>query len=310
MTSQIPFPTVFDSSMLATYKSCPQKFFKEYFLHLKAKELSVHLKAGGAFATGVEVARREFFENGLDASTAIGKGLLALLKSYGDFVPPSDSAKSPERMAGAFEFYFANYPLEKGLNEPIVLPGGKRAIEFSFAHPLPVTNPETGDPILYCGRMDAILEFADQPFITDEKTTSQLGATWSRQWDLRSQFTGYAWGCRESGIKVAGAIIRGVSILKTKYETQQAITYRPEWQIDRWYEQTVLLIADIKARWSELRGEAKTYQAFPYSLDHACTDFGGCAFRQVCSTQDEGSWLETYFERRQWNPLTRVEEKL
>lgn len=332
----IPFPTVFDSSILATAKACPQKFFKEYLNHWKPKSHSVHLQAGSAFAKGIEVARKAFFEGqyeklqntqigeltfkkewittqaeAFNAQASIECGLQALLASYGEFEAPYDSAKTADRMAGALEFYFSNYPLEPDLNAPIVLASGRRAIEFSFAHPLPIAHPETGNPILYCGRMDAILEYAGQPFITDEKTTSQLGATWSRQWDLRSQFTGYAWGCRESGIPAAGAIIRGVSILKTKYETQQAITYRPSWQIDRWYEQTVDLINEILIRWyTYTDGNRAPHQSFPYNLDHTCAEYGGCQFRQACSTEDETPWLETYFEKREWNPLTRQERKL
>jgi hypothetical protein len=150
--------------------------------------------------------------------------------------------------------------------------------------------------------MDALLSYAGGVFICDEKTASSLGPTWSRQWDLRSQFSGYAWGCRESGIRVDGCIVRGVSILKTKYDTQEAISYRPTWQVDRWYEEMLRWIEDIKLCWA--RGEWR------HNLDHACGDFGGCAFRNACSSQDETPWLETYFVRKHWDPLTRTETLL
>lgn len=294
------FPEVFDSSILASLKSCPQLFKKTYLDHWKPKALSVHLHAGKAFADGIEAARRAYYVEGLSAEDAEAIGLHTLITSYGTFECPADSAKSLERMCGALTFYFDNYPLNQD-SPPIELPNGKKAIEFSFVHPLPIHHPETRNPILYCGRMDAILQYAGSAFITDEKTTTQLGPSWSRQWDLRSQFTGYAWGCREAGIEVAGAIVRGVSILKTKYETQQAITYRPAWQIERWLEQTVDLIRETIYRWQM----GKWY----YNLDHACADFGGCQFRLACVSEDETPWLESFFEKREWNPITR-EEKL
>ena len=53
-------------------------------------------------------------------------------------------------------------------------------------------------------------------YIEDDKTTSQLGSSWGAQWDMRSQFTGYAWAARQSGLPIAGIIVRGISILKTK----------------------------------------------------------------------------------------------
>lgn len=315
------FPEILDSSMLAQYKSCAEAFRKAYILHWKPKASSVHLHAGGAFAKGLEVARKAFytgeivgFVNGKwaamqadpqDAETSVAVGLQALLAYYGDYECPPDSAKSAERMAGAFEFYFDNYPLSHDDGYPISLPGGGRAIEYSFAHPLPILHPVTGNPLLYVGRMDSVIQYAGGSYICDEKTTTQLGASWPRQWDLRSQFTGYAWGCREAGIQVEGAIVRGVSILKTKYDTAQSINYRPEWQIDRWYRELLEWVEDIKINYAR-RGPNDPWR---HNLDHSCAEYGGCQFREACMSQDEAPWLETAFEHRVWNPLLRTEIK-
>lgn len=315
------FPEIFDSSMIATFKACAEKYRLEYVHHWKPKASSVHLKAGGAFAKGLEVTRKAFytgeivgFVNGKwtsmqrepqNADTAIALGLQALLAYYGDYACPPDSAKSAERMCGAFEFYFNNYPLDHDDGYPISLPGGSRAIEYSFAHPLPILHPVTGNPLLYVGRMDAIIQYAGGRYICDEKTTTQLGASWPRQWDLRSQFTGYAWGCRQAGIEVEGAIVRGVSILKTKYDTAQSINYRPEWQIDRWYSELLEWIEDIKLNF-ERRGPNQPWR---HNLDHSCAEYGGCQFREACLSVDKQPWLETAFEHRVWNPLLREETK-
>lgn len=301
VTQEPYFPDIFDSSMIAEYKACQTKFNLTYMQEWKPKEPSVHLHAGAAFAKGIESARTAFYVESANPEDAQAYGLQKLLEAYGDFDCPADSAKSAERMAGALEFYFDRYPLNDA-SPPITLPGGKRGIEFSFAHPLPVKHPVTGNPLLYVGRMDALLNYAGGVFICDEKTTTQLGASWSRQWDLRAQFTGYAWGCKEAGIRVDGAIVRGVSILKTKYDTQEAISYRPEWQIKRWYTELVEWIDEIKVNW--MRGKWR------HNLDHTCAEYGGCAFRQVCCSTDIAPWLETYFERRHWNPLLRTEVKL
>lgn len=297
----MPFPELIDASLLAAFKSCPELCRKSYIEHWKSKGPSVHLHAGGAFAHGVERTRTAYYVEGKDAETAVAEGVGALLAFYGDFQCPVDSAKSAERMAGAFEFYWSNYPLDDK-NDPVILTGGKRAIEISFAEPLPIMHPETGNPLIYCGRLDAILNYAGGRYITDEKTTTQLGASWSRQWDLRSQFTGYAWGARQIGIKVDGVLVRGVSILKTKYDTQQALSYRPNWVIDRWYAEML--------RWMEMLKGCYTSGVWQHNFDHACAEYGGCQFREACSTEDETPWLETYFERRAWNPLLRVETKL
>jgi len=297
------FPEAVDSSMLAAFKSCPQLFRKIYVEQWKSKEgANVHLTAGGAFAHGLEVARRSFYELNMPAEVAEANGLAALLQRYGSFQCPPDSAKSAERTAGALEFYFDAYPLSNAAGYPILMPGGKRAIEVSFAHPLPIMHPETGLPILYVGRGDQIIQYAGGNYIEDDKTTSSLGATWSRQWDMRGQFISYTWGFREQGFDVRGVLVRGVSILKTKYDTQEAICNFSEFEVNRWYQELLEWLGDMIACWKAGR--------WRYNLDHACTEYGGCGFKTVCKSQDEAPWLEQYFERRIWNPVTREETRL
>jgi hypothetical protein len=296
------FPTVIDSSLIAAFRSCPQKAFREFIQHWKAREPSVHLHAGAAFAHGLEVARTHFYVEGCGADESVARGLSALMKSYGDFECPPDSAKSLERTAGALEYYFSRYPLGVDRAIPMTLPGGKRGIEFSFLEPIDALHPVSGDPLLYSGRMDMMVDYENMHLGEDDKTTSQLGASWPRQWDLRSQFTAYVWGAQRAGIKLDGFLVRGVSILKTKYDTLEAITYRPAWMIDRWYEQLLRDVAKMRQCWEE--------GYWDFSLDHACAEYGGCPFRGVCQMQRPEILLEQQFERRRWDPVTREEIKI
>src|SRR5262249_31883816 len=148
-----------------------------------------------------------------------------------------------------FEFYWDNYPLNHEVSYPVLLLGNKRAIEFSAVRDLPILHPETGNPILYSGRLDSILHFAGAPYGFDEKTTTSLGQTWSKKWSLRGQFLGYMWLCRENSIILKGIVVRGVSILKTKYETQESINNYLDWEIDRWYTETLHWINFAIAQW-------------------------------------------------------------
>ena len=326
------FPSIIDASMLSSYKSCARKFYLTYLEHLKAKEPNVHLHAGKSFASGIEAARRAFYEGVKpllskdekgyisqvgwefdtslkgDSEAAVATGLQTLMREYGDFSCPPESAKSLERMAGALEFYYTSYPLEHDSAIPIEMPGGKRGIEFSFALPLPLKNPDTGDPILYCGRMDAITAFASGHFVTDEKTATSLGPSWARQWDLRSQFTGYCWATREHGIRCDGVLVRGISILKTKYDTQQAVSYRPDWQIDRWYANMLIVVTRLVDEYIALcKSGTLSETLFEHNLDEACTSYGNCGFYDACRSEDATTWLVTNFARKKWNPLLRTE---
>lgn len=298
------FPPTVDSTILAAFRSCPQKAYRSYFQHYKPRNESVHLVAGMAYARGLEVARRVYYEQSRSPEEAEAEGLSALIQAYGTFECPPESAKSLERTCGALEYYFDQYPLSMDPATPIFW-GDKRGIEFSFAEELDVLHPETGDPILYTGRSDMIVDFAGGVYLEDDKTASQLGPSWSKQWDLRSQFTGYTWAARKVGIDAKGVLVRGVSILKTKYDTQQCVSGRAPWEVDRWLAQTTRDVKRMIECWRNYQelGDA----AFDYNLDHACAEYGGCGFVQICKSPNPQDWLPMYFEPRVWDPLARAE---
>ncbi len=298
-TSRPDFPEVINSSLLSAFRSCPRKAELEFVQHWRPKNLSVHLHAGGAYAAGLEAARKAYYLDGKGLGESEEEGLRALLLAYGDYECPEDSAKSLNRMAGAMEFYLERYPLDSDIAVPVTLSDGLKGIEFSFVEPLPVLHPVTGQPLLFSGRMDMLVEYAGSVFLLDDKTTSSLGASWPKQFDMRSQFTAYTWLANCAGYPVNGALVRGVSILKTRYDTMQALTYRPKWMVDRWLTQTIRDLERMKGMW-----EAGYYD---YNLDESCNSYGACQFKQVCLSLDPEPWLRGSFERVKRDPVTRTE---
>ncbi len=294
------FPMAFDSTMIATFRSCPHKYWREYFQHWKRIEESPDLVAGKAFANGLEAARNAFFRDGIkDPTECIGLGIQALLREWGTYEPPVDHVKSLDRMCGALDEYFQHYGFATDHLQPLVQ-DGKPAVEFSFALPIPGTeHPTTGEPILYTGRFDMLGLFNGALFVVDEKTTKQLGASWYKNWTLRSQFTGYCWAAKQYAYPVAGAIVRGISILKTKYGHAESIQYRPDWFIDQWLVQLRRDIKRMIACWEE--------GYWDLNLDNACTHYGGCVFQDVCSNPNPENVLKEYFQKRIWDPMEREE---
>jgi hypothetical protein len=298
-----PFPSAVDSTMLKTFRECPRKFELEYLHHWKSKAPSVHLHAGQAFAKALEVTRTAFYSEGKTSEESLQAGAEALIEAYGHFDEPHDTAKTLPRMLGALDYYFEAWPLDSDPLKPHEWAPGKFGIEFSFASPLPFDHPVTGDPLLYTGRADMLAEMGGALYIEDDKTASQLGSQWLHQWDLRSQFTGYCWSAkRVAGLPVQGAIVRGVSILKTKYDHAQLITYRQDWMIDRWINQVLHDLARMREAWES--------GYFDYNLDEACNSYGGCLFRRICLTEHPGPWLQMDYEQRVWDPLAREERKV
>lgn len=298
---ELEFPHYIDSSMRGAFAACPQKFLYEYMMHYKPISPSVHLLAGGAFAKGLEVARQEYYGNGNNSDNSIGRGALALIREYGDYEPDARSPKTAEGMLGAYDYYFSQWPLESDTLRPYDK-GARLGVEFSFAIPIPQTkHPQTGDPILYVGRFDMLGELPDGTlWVVDEKTTQSLGASWSKQWDLRGQFTGYCWAAREYGFPVKGAIIRGISILKRSYGHAQAITYRSDWLIDSWLNQLQRDVHRLVRCWDD--GE------WDRNYDGSCTSYGNCAYTTLCESHDPQRWIAGNYAKRVWNPLTHEEE--
>lgn len=302
MIQRPAFPEVIDSSMLSDFVACPTKFRRTYLEHWKHPGRNIHLHAGGAFAHALEHARNAYYAQGLPMLDAEAEGLKALFQFWGDYEAPEDSPKSLQNMAAAFAYYFDAFPFDKDPAQPIDGAGGKKAVEFSFVLPLDINHPVTGQPLLFSGRADWIAHFLDGIFIFDEKTTSQLGSQWAKQWELRSQFTAYTWAARQLGIPVSGVVVRGIAIRKSGFDHAQHITYRADFEIERWYNEVHKRLFRMIDQWQS--GD------WDYNLDHACADYGGCVFQQVCRSPSPINWLETNFVRRKWDPVSREEVDL
>lgn len=295
---RINFPSVVDSTMIAAFRACPRKFWWNYIRRIEPQGQNIHLHAGASFAAAMNAARFAFYVKGETADDAVMMGVAALCQHWGPtYEAPEGENKSLDRMMLAVVEYFHEYPLETDLIKPLKISEGKIATEITFALPLDEAprHPITGDPIIYAGRFDMIGERDGVLFIVDEKTTSQLGPTWANQWTLRSQFTGYAWGAKSYGYPVAGAIIRGISILKEKYGHAQVITYRPEWQINRWLHQ---INRDI-----ERMVQSYLTQEWDFNLDHSCSAFGACPYLRLCENIDPEPFIPLYYQENKWDPL-------
>lgn len=303
MSNKPDFPMTIDNTMRSSFVKCPQLYFRTYFQHWKPIQESVDLVAGKAFAAGVEEVRKEFHERGnKDHDDCIAIGVQRLITEYGDFEPPERHVKTLDRMVGALDEYFRNYGFATDHIQPH-FHDGKPAVEFSFAIPIPGTShPTTGDPIIYTGRFDMLGVYNGALFVVDEKTTKQLGQSWIKSWALASQFTGYCWAAKEYGYPVAGAIIRGISILKTKYGHAESLQYRPQWFIDRWLTQLAKDVARMIEAWKS--------EDWEYNLDNSCNAYGGCPLVDVCNSQNSVRVLERDFVKRVWDPLAHEEHNL
>ena len=290
-----PFPDCVDNSMRSYFKQCPRKFELGYLENWHTKALNQHLQGGSAFARGLETARRAYYRDGYGEEAAVIGGWNALVEEYATVNEEEYDLKTCARMASALLYYFEHFPMSKDFLIPVER-GGKLAVEFSFTLPLDIKHPTTHLPLLYYGRFDMLGQHRDTGdiYVVDEKTTSRLGEQWIESWKLDSQFTGYCAGARAFDYPVVGAIIRGVSILKTGHGVAQSIQMRPQWQIDRWFDQLHRDIFHMIRMWED--------GYFDYDLATGCKMYGGCHFREVCASQHPLRWLEADFKQERYAP--------
>lgn len=311
------FPSVIDSTMLSAL-ACHRRWRWSYEENYSPHEgKSIDLMAGAAFAKGAEIMRKCFllgrasvivadprggepatfrFECEIgNAPEALECGIQALIYAYDSDTPDMGSVKTCDRMCGALEFYADRYPLGSPAHGEIPVINGKPGVEWNFAVPLPIAHPDTGEPLIFSGRTDMILDIFGGRYIEDDKTTKALGPTWSKQWDMRGQFVGYAWAARQSGLEIAGSIVRGISILKNGYDTQQMLVDQPDWKCEAWLQASV----------AKLKHAIELYRAgleIP-AFNDECNSYGGCEFKKFCLVKDCEGWIADNCTERNWNPL-------
>lgn len=297
--TQTSFPEILDSTMLNSFRSCPTQFKYNYIWRKRPEGKSVDLEAGGTLADALCAARKAFFIEGKSEKESYEIGFKAGMSRWSlDEVPEKKAHKDIDRVLAAYIQYFEKWPLSTDYIQPAKM-NSKPAIEFSFAIPIDIRHPVTGNPLILAGRTDWIGEYNGSPFVVDEKTCSRFESDWASKWRLRGQFLQYHWAALQSGIAAAGCIVRGIKLLKTEIGFQEAICQFSPWEIERWYNQTLRDINRMISYWQS--GE------WDYNLGDACTQWGGCDYRRLCEVPNPEQWVQMGFVENTWNPLEKFD---
>lgn len=300
MSSHEPvLPQHVDSTMMNCFRSCHQRFLREFVFGLRPAEISIDLHAGAAFSGSLEQFYKNYFEYKMPRQKAFEQTLPRFLKLWADFSPGKPTSKTRDAVWNAIGSYLEKWPPESDHVQPFDF-AGRKTVEYSFAVPLDFPrfprHPVSGDPFIYCGRIDLLGTYNGRTCIRDEKTTSRLDANWPQKWDLRGQFLGYCWGTTISGIPCDTAVIRGIVIRKYDVECIEAIKLYAQWEIDRWFEQLRRDLVHMVRCWEE--------EWWDFNLGEACTMWSGCSYVDLCKSQNPERWFDSYTVQR-WNPLDR-----
>lgn len=332
--AQYPFPQVIDNTMMDDWKTCPHKFFRAHVQGLRlgvsvgepgeARVIfrkSILLHFGRAIARGLEVTRKEYYGGAgeMEAIARGGQAIMALWDAEPDLPEPrtkTEEVKTLDTCLLAHTLYHREWPLDDPSYQFWTV-GDNPLVENSGARPIPNTShPLTGDPLLYAGRFDGVVD-RGAPIGLDDKTTGGRvqGDAWASQWKLRGQFTGYCWLAHSWGYPIEYFLIHGIQPLKTKCNFGEALESRPRWMIERWEAQ---LIHDVNQMISQYKRfitdplfdrEEPFSHPFSQRYNDACHHYNSpCAYLPLCTEPRPEDFEDGYVVQR-WDPLERrVEE--
>lgn len=289
-----------DSTSLGWLKECPRKYLYHMIEGYRPRSESIHLEYGilyHAALDGFDKARAA----GASHDEAVLRQVRWLLEAtWRDGAPwragkdlatdDKTSLKSRENLIRTCVWYWDKFKDDpaKTLMHPVT---GLPLVELHFQF-------EIGDGFSLCGYLDRVVEFQEQPFVMDHKTTtSTLGGYYFEQYDPDNQMTLYTVAAQIAfKAPVKGVIVDAAQIAVGFSRFGRSFVFKTQDQIEEW-------LADLRL-WLRQAQQYVEAERWPMN-DKSCHKYGGCTFRHICSKSPSvrDKFLETAFERRPWNPL-------
>lgn len=311
-----------DSTSLGMLKTCPRLYQYQMLEGWSSTGESIHLRFGLEYHKALEDFDRFTIADGLSRKDALHETVLQTHLRTRDWQVDETSKAGKLKNRSSLLRTVVDY-LDHYSPDPcktVVLSNGQPAVELSFRfelswgpgeQPKEISyNPQTRElkhgtrhqPYLLCGHLDRVVNFADDLFVMDRKTTTTTpGSYYFDGWSPHNQMTLYTLASQVVvGAPVKGVFIDAAQILTHSSAFVRGITYRTQDQIHEW-------VGDL-AYWFSLAETFAQQGHWPMN-DTACDKFGGCRFRSICSKspQVREKFLKSEFvqqtEAERWNPL-------
>ena len=256
---------------------------------LVSKGKSIHLEFGILAHSARELYYKKRVLENLDHEEALREIIkLAAIQAKN---LPQDTRKTPYHLLLFLVTYLDLY--ENDPCETYILPDGNPAVELSF-------KLDIGHYML-AGHIDRVVRFNNKVFLTDLKTTTtSLGEDYFRQYTPNNQLSLYDFAGSHilpEEDKPAGIIVDAVQILSNGIRCERRIITRTNSQREEWL--------DGFLQWMQTNQYYHNTNNYPMN-DTACNQYGKCTFRDnhcALIPSLRPASIETYFERRIWNPL-------
>jgi hypothetical protein len=279
-------PIIIDNFMVSQIKACPRKYFWRVE---KGLVNMIRPSFAPTFGIAVHKAMEAFYLGGtsLEATRAFLESYIPFWKRFGN----PEVSRTPELGVEIVDGFCTQFE-----NDPYKTVEG--CVEIGFMTEL---TPD----VLYCGRIDRMVEIGGDVYVLDWKTSSMPWLFCERPND---QGTGYVWGAGEiKGVKIEGVIFDVIHTRATslkaqkegtpKWLTDRRISGRSAWEVEEWKETTL-----------HYAGMIKGCQASGVWVKNgeACVNYNQiCEYAQLCNSQGvmQDRIMENEYEVSKWEPF-------
>ena len=287
-----PKQVVWDTSSLSTFSSCPRLYNLTNLQGYRMKAFGMVTGFGSAIHDAFEILDNAKCTN-KSKKEAVRSAVIYILKNYAkDFKQVEDKARGLEAALRvivwrAEEYWEDNIKIAR-------MPDGTPCLEQRFEIPFGNTGKR------FSGRIDKIVEFENNLYLCDTKTTkASLSDSYFRMYQPSNQVYAYLWAARNIlGLDVRGFIIDAVQTGVHFCRFNRAVFNVNQSSLVEWYNDAQYSLS-----------VAETYHAHSYYPANftSCGNFGGCKFREVCSEPPEhrSIILREDFEVRLHDDLVR-----
>lgn len=294
----------YTQSEIGTFKACRYKWYLSYVLRVTPKIMASYFEDGGAFHDA-----QEDRGNGVDMEQ-IG---LNIRENYKGFIANYKGAMTPEiiadydkRMAmvqGMVAGYEAVYPRDEF---EIIECEDQFKVELDL---------KDGTTAFIRGKKDKKVMKDGEPWLVEHKTSSVINATYKNKLPMDQQTLTYSWADWKQHDEVISGVVYDVikkpTIRQKKAESREDFLNRlrqsyidgPEkhfFREDLKYSKKQLikfekkLITIIKL----MRKAEENPKEEVYRNEGACSDFGGCMYKEICRKQSlKGFHMNKFFKR-------------
>lgn len=305
-----------DNSSLERFTTCPRS--AQYYLCSRRE--AAEDRTALTFGKIIHKVLETYYKN-LNRSIAEREALMltTAAQEFQSWQPPEGDYRNYDIACQVIEAYCKSFPLEEF--RILSLPEGGPAIEVPFAVPLGEIEVgaeiyvQEGEetprlqhldklPLVWQGRIDLIYETQGRVSLMDHKTTSMMGPSYFKEFELSHQVYGYVWAASQLlkravyGFNVNALAIRKPTKTGKGIELVRQIVPLDQCLLDEWIDDTLHIVSDF------VENVRRGY--FPKHTKWCVGKYGECPYRSVCAIppdQRELMLMSGVFKTVDWSPL-------